>query len=65
MVLTADKLFAVGGEGTLLALSTADGRTLSRGKVEPPVWDGLAAAYGRLYLSTRKGGVICLGGKSP
>jgi hypothetical protein len=26
-----------------------------------PVWDGLAGANGRLYLSTRDGQVICLG----
>ena len=65
MALTADKLFAVGSEGSLLSLSAASGRTLARSKTAAPVWDGLAAAYGRLYLSTREGSVICLGKKSP
>ena len=25
-----------------------------------PVWDGMAAAYGKMYMATEKGEVICL-----
>ena len=52
-----------GAEGAiLLAVSAADGKTLARIAVDGlPTWDGLAAARGRLYLSTTDGRVICLG----
>lgn len=52
-----------GSEGALLhAVSAKDGSTISSLKIESlPIWDGLAAARGRLYLSTQDGTVICLG----
>ena len=27
----------------------------------PPVWDGMAVAAGRLYISTRNGEIVCMG----
>jgi hypothetical protein len=46
------------------AVSAADGKTLADVRLAaPPVWDGAAAADGRLYLSTTDGKVVCLGGK--
>jgi hypothetical protein len=65
VALTAETLFVASNEGSLFALSTDDGRTVSRTTVEPPTWDGLAAAYGRLYASTSRGRVMCLAAKSP
>jgi hypothetical protein len=48
----------------LWTLSAADGRKLHELKLDsPPVFDGMAAAGGRLYLSTQGGKVLCLGGK--
>ena len=48
----------------LLAVAAADGETLATHKLSfPPVWDGMAAAGGRLYLATMDGKVICLVGK--
>jgi hypothetical protein len=48
--------------GRLLAVSTNDGKTLADQELEsPPVFDGMAAAKGRLYLSTRSGQVVCMG----
>jgi hypothetical protein len=29
----------------------------------PPVWDGMAAAYGRLFLATTDGTLLCLGAR--
>ena len=50
--------------GLLWAVSTADGSTAGRHKLPaPPVWDGLAAAGGRLYVATIDGKVLCLGSK--
>jgi outer membrane protein assembly factor BamB len=47
---------------TLAAFSAGDGKKLSELKLSaPPVWDGLAAANGRLYMATQDGKVICLG----
>ena len=43
--------------------STANGQTLKELDLDsPPVWDGLAAANGRLYLSTMDGKVSCFAG---
>ena len=48
---------------TLREVAAADGRTLSEIPLDArPAWDGLAAAGGRLYLSTADGRVVCLRG---
>jgi outer membrane protein assembly factor BamB len=44
----------------LMAVSAVDGDTLFRLDLPaPPVWDGMAAAHGRLYLTTINGKVFC------
>jgi outer membrane protein assembly factor BamB len=49
--------------GVLWAVSALDGRTLAECRLDaPPVFDGLIAADGRLYLSLTDGRVVCLGG---
>ena len=48
--------------GLLWAVSAADGKKLAECKLDsPPVFDGLIAANGRVYLTTRNGRVLCLG----
>lgn len=48
--------------GRLLAVSATDGKTTADYELEsPPVFDGMCAAKGRLYISTRTGQVVCLG----
>ncbi len=51
--------------GDLWALSATDGRALSKLErlTAPPVYDGLIAANGALYLCTTDGSVHCFGGK--
>ncbi len=52
------------GGGLVWAMSTRDGGKLAEGKLPaPPVWDGLAAANGRLFVSRTDGVVSCLGAK--
>ncbi|UCF15607.1 MAG: PQQ-binding-like beta-propeller repeat protein [Phycisphaerales bacterium] len=47
--------------GLLLVLSTADGSELARHELEsPPVFDGMAASRGRLYMAATNGEVLCL-----
>ncbi len=61
---SADPMGAFEGRkgGVLRAYSAADGKKLSERKLDsPPVFDGLIAAGGRLYMTTRDGKVICLG----
>ena len=54
--------FEGGKGGRLLAVSAEDGRTLAEYPLpSPPVWDGMAAAGGRLYLSMMNGRVACYG----
>jgi outer membrane protein assembly factor BamB len=54
-----------GQRGALLwAVSAGDGKRLAELKLDaPPVWDGMAAAGGRLYLATTDGKVRCFAGK--
>ena len=77
MVLTGDVLFAAGwkdsvkifekdthtpNEPVLTAISAADGKTLKQYPLEAdPVFDGMAAAQGKLYLAQKNGVVICFG----
>jgi hypothetical protein len=45
----------------LMAFNTEDGKTLSELSLDAlPVWDGLAAANGRLYIANTDGEVVCL-----
>jgi hypothetical protein len=54
-----------GKEGALLwAVSTANGEKLAEYKLGSlPVWDGMAAANGKLYWTTLNGEVISYAGK--
>ena len=51
-----------GSEGGLLrAISAADGKTIGHFQLDGlPSWDGMAAARGRLFLSTTDARVISL-----
>ena len=52
-----------GRQGAILrVLSAADGKVLAEQKLKaPPVFDGLIAAAGRLFVCTTEGDVVCLG----
>jgi outer membrane protein assembly factor BamB len=61
-----DPLAALEGRkgGLLWAVSAADGKKLAEYNLDvPPIFDGMIAADGRLYLSTTDGQVICFGKK--
>ena len=63
---THESLAAFQGEEgiRLRAISTDDGATLAEYELDTlPVFDGLAAANGRLYLVTKDGKVRCLAGR--
>jgi hypothetical protein len=50
--------------GQILAIGAADGKTLAAYELGAmPTFDGMAAAKGRLYLTTVDGKVLCLGGQ--
>jgi len=50
--------------GLLRAISAADGRMLGELELDaPPVYDGMAAAGGRLYAALTDGSVVCLGSR--
>jgi len=47
--------------GILAAFAAGDGKRLAEYKLPaPPVWDGMAAAGGRLFISTRNGCIVCM-----
>jgi outer membrane protein assembly factor BamB len=51
-----------GKDGALLiAVSSADGKTLLKHNLTaPPTWDGMAAANGKIYITTKDGKITCL-----
>ena len=50
--------------GRLLSVSAKTGETIAEHKLpSPPVWDGFAAANGKLYMATTDGKIVCLGAK--
>jgi hypothetical protein len=52
------------GGGFLHVLSAGHGVSVSERPLEAaPVWDGLAAARGRLYVALENGWLLCLGGR--
>ena len=62
----AEQVAAIEGhKGAMLrAVSASDGKELAEYNLESLcVWDGMAAASGRLYLSMKDGRVLCLGKK--
>jgi len=79
MVLAGKVLFAAGpaletsdrpqernasGGAVLMAVSASDGTELARYELDsPPVFDGMAAANGRLYLSLENGRILCMAGR--
>jgi len=51
-------------EALLMAISATDGTELARYRLDSaPVFDGMAAANGRLYLSLENGQVLCMAGQ--
>jgi len=56
-----------GRKGAMLyAVSAEDGKKLAEYKLPPgggPVFDGMIAANGRLYISTRDGRLLCMGNR--
>ena len=61
----ADQAAALNGKkgALLLAVAAADGKKLAQYDIDSaPVFDGMAAAGGRLYLSTVEGNVLCFRG---
>ena len=63
MVLANDRLLIAGSEGDLRVLSPEDGKVLASRELPPPLWDGMAVAHGRLFVSTADGKLLCLGEK--
>ncbi|MHC4916526.1 MAG: outer membrane protein assembly factor BamB family protein [Planctomycetota bacterium] len=71
LLLAADRVFLAGPEDAypakrsmLVCHSASDGKQLSKIEIaSPPVFDGIAAANGRLYISTADGRLRCFGGK--
>jgi outer membrane protein assembly factor BamB len=63
VVLAGDTVYVAGPKGRLLAFAAADGRKLAQCDLSAALWDGVAAAYGHLFISTQSGGLVCLGKK--
>jgi outer membrane protein assembly factor BamB len=63
MALAVDRLYLAGSNGGLRVHSALDGKLLAERELTTPIWDGLAIAGGRVYVSTVDGKVLCLGEK--
>jgi len=52
------------GGGLLWTVSAEDGTRLAQYKLDSqPVFDGMAAANGRLYIAQKNGKVVCMAGR--
>jgi len=63
MLVAGGNLFTARSSGLLTVRSTCSGEILAEHKLERAAFDGLAAAGGRLFVSTSSGKVLCLGRK--
>ena len=63
ILLAGDTLCLASAQGRLAVVDARNGSILSQSEVSPPAWDGMAAAEGRLFLSTQDGQLVCLGQK--
>ncbi|MFO7902352.1 MAG: PQQ-binding-like beta-propeller repeat protein [Planctomycetota bacterium] len=61
LLAAADTLFVAGSEGGLTMVSAEDGSRLAERELPAPIWDGMAAADGRLFVATQESTLICLG----
>jgi outer membrane protein assembly factor BamB len=53
-----------GSPALLMAISASDGTELAQYQLDSsPVFDGMAAAYGRLYVSMEDGSLLCMAGE--
>ena len=64
MALAGNRLYAIHKDGRLKIFNPTDGSVVAERKVPAPMWDGLAIAQGKAFLSTLKGEVVCLGNTS-
>jgi hypothetical protein len=61
--LTSQRLFAGQEGGRLVVCSTSRGESVKQFRLDAlPVYDGMAAAHGKLFLSLQGGRLLCLGG---
>ncbi len=58
MVLAGDHLF-VYAKGRLNVYDAANGKLISEREFARPVWDGIAAAHGKLFVTTADGRILC------
>jgi outer membrane protein assembly factor BamB len=63
LVMAGDRLYAAASSGELRMMAIDRGTELARVAVPAPVWDGMAVAHERLFLSTSDGHLLCLGKK--
>jgi outer membrane protein assembly factor BamB len=61
IVLARQQLYLAGSDGRLQIRTLADGKLLDEREIPAPIWDGLAVANQRLFVTTRDGQVLCLG----
>jgi outer membrane protein assembly factor BamB len=61
LTLAGDCLYVAGTDSKLRVLAASDGKVLGEQALPAPLWDGMAVAQGRLYVSTSAGQLMCLG----
>ena len=62
LILAGDVLCAASSLGSLCLLDARSGAVVERLQAPPAAWDGLAAAHGRVFLSSEDGRLVCLEG---
>lgn len=57
----AKNAYVIHKNGDLKIINAEDGSLISSHSVPAPMWDGLALAQGKLFLSTADGQLVCIG----
>jgi outer membrane protein assembly factor BamB len=63
VLVAGNRLLVATHNGNLIVYNAENGQKLGSQKIDGIAWDGLAAARGKLYVSTRDGMLLCLGTK--
>ena len=61
LTMAGDRIYLAGSGGELQVRSATDGKQIAAREIPVPLWDGMAVAGGRLYVTTQDGKLLCIG----
>lgn len=59
--LAGERLYLADSSGRLAVVRAEDGRVVAEKSIPQPLWDGMAVACGRLFVTSSDGQLLCIG----